>query len=136
VCVRVHARLRDTQPHTQLVAEDLAFFRSVLTDAGVETSADALEAHNVDWLRKYRGQATVALKPRTTAEVARVLRYCNERRSVAHTDTYTEREREREGERRTRTYTQRETHTHRERERERERERDRQTDINTGTRLG
>jgi len=64
----------------QLTEEDIAFFRSVLTDAGVETSPDALDALNVDWLRKYRGQARIALKPKTTAEVSAVLRYCNDRR--------------------------------------------------------
>jgi len=64
----------------QLTEEDIAFFRSVLTDAGVEMSPDALDALNVDWLRKYRGQARVALKPKTTAEVSAVLRYCNDRR--------------------------------------------------------
>ena len=58
----------------------MAFFRATLSDAGVETSADALEGYNVDWLRKYRGQATVALRPKSTNEVAAVMRYCNERR--------------------------------------------------------
>ena len=66
----------------QVTDADVAYFRSVLTDAGVETSADALDAYNVDWLRKYRGQSTVALKPTSAAEVAAVLRYCNERRSA------------------------------------------------------
>ena len=45
-----------------MTPEDVAYFRSVLTDAGVETGSEALDGHNVDWLRKYRGQATVALK--------------------------------------------------------------------------
>lgn len=34
----------------------------------------------MDWLRKYRGDSKVVLKPKTTQEVSDILKYCNEKR--------------------------------------------------------
>ena len=55
---------------------------STLTHSSHSRRADAseLEAFNVDWLGKYRGTARVALKPKTTAQVAALLSHCNARR--------------------------------------------------------
>eukprot|EP01147_Barroeca_monosierra_P004206 gene4206-6552_t len=33
-----------------------------------------------DWMRKFRGQGVVVLRPRTTEEVSAIMRYCNEKR--------------------------------------------------------
>jgi FAD/FMN-containing dehydrogenase len=35
--------------------------------------------YNVDWLRTVRGKSSLALKPKTTEEVAQILSYCSER---------------------------------------------------------
>ena len=54
---------------------DVAFFRRLLPDGErVITDETALEGVNVDWLRMVRGQSKLLLKPRTTDEVAAILR--------------------------------------------------------------
>ena len=61
-------------------AADIAAFRSILGDSGVVEDEDALTLHNQDWLGKYSGSSRVALRPKTTEEVAAVMAHCNERR--------------------------------------------------------
>lgn len=39
-----------------------------------------MEQYNTDWTKKYQGNSKLALKPKTTDEIAAVLKYCNERR--------------------------------------------------------
>ena len=54
---------------------DVAFFRRLLPDGErVVTDETALEGVNVDWLRMVRGQSKLLLKPRSTDEVAAILR--------------------------------------------------------------
>ncbi|KAJ2783831.1 D-lactate ferricytochrome c oxidoreductase [Coemansia javaensis] len=55
---------------------------TVLATEAVGGSADAaeLEGFNVDWLSKYRGSSQLVLRPKTTGEVAEILRYCNSER--------------------------------------------------------
>jgi len=42
-----------------------------------DASAD-IEAYNGDWMRKYRGHTKLVLKPGTTDEVSKILKYCND----------------------------------------------------------
>lgn len=58
---------------------DLRGFRDMLGDTGVATSQDLLNKASVDWMRQYRGNASVVLRPSCTSEVSAILRYCNER---------------------------------------------------------
>lgn len=46
---------------------------------GADGRSGKLEPFNNDWMGKYRGRAPVALRPRTTAEVAAVLKHCHAR---------------------------------------------------------
>jgi (R)-2-hydroxyglutarate---pyruvate transhydrogenase len=46
-------------------------------DASVQGQSD-LDTYNVDWMRKYQGQSQLVLRPRSTSQVSRVLKYCNE----------------------------------------------------------
>ena len=68
----------------QLTSEHVKHFKSILgSDAavidGVSTdSTDDLEAYNSDWMRKYKGQTKLVLKPGSTEEVSKVLKYCND----------------------------------------------------------
>ena len=50
-----------------------AVIDGVTTDAG-----DDLESFNSDWMRKYRGHTKLVVKPGTTAEVSKILKYCND----------------------------------------------------------
>jgi FAD/FMN-containing dehydrogenase len=40
----------------------------------------SLEKYNVDWTGHYRGFASIVVRPQSTEEVSRILRYCNGRR--------------------------------------------------------
>ena len=56
---------------------DIAFFRSVLDTPNALAQTD-LESFNTDWMRKYRGQSSLVLKPSSTAQVSKILAYCNQ----------------------------------------------------------
>lgn len=77
--------LRRDARFAPVTREHVAFFRELLgADAAVidGVGADAesdLAPFNEDWMHKYRGQCRLVLKPASTAEVSRVLAYCNER---------------------------------------------------------
>ncbi|CAI4217838.1 unnamed protein product [Parascedosporium putredinis] len=73
----------------QVTAEDVAFFKDVLgSDSalidGVTSEAadiaDDIAPFNEDWMRKYRGQGRLVLKPQTTEQVSRILAYCNDKK--------------------------------------------------------
>jgi len=64
---------------------DVAFFKDLLGESGVidgvtKDAADDVLAFNEDWLRKYRGQSRLVLKPASTEEVSKILKYCNEKK--------------------------------------------------------
>ncbi|KAK9474510.1 FAD linked oxidase [Dipodascopsis tothii] len=69
---------RDTR-FARVTAEDMAAFEAMLGAGQVVTGADA-EGYNIDTMRKYKGQASVVLRPRTTEEVAAIMRHCHARR--------------------------------------------------------
>ncbi|XP_037068756.1 D-2-hydroxyglutarate dehydrogenase, mitochondrial-like [Pollicipes pollicipes] len=66
--------------YSELTDDDLQQFRRILDDGRVVTAADELDIYNTDWWRTCRGESRVLLKPRTTEEVSRILRHCNDRR--------------------------------------------------------
>jgi len=43
-----------------------------------QDATDDLEPFNGDWMRKYRGHTKLVLKPGSTEEVSKILKYCNE----------------------------------------------------------
>ncbi|KAI4181677.1 MAG: hypothetical protein LQ348_004983, partial [Seirophora lacunosa] len=66
-----------------LASDHVNFFRNVLGGGSAVVdgfSADAsadLEPFNTDWMRKYKGQTKLVLKPESTEEMSKVLEYCN-----------------------------------------------------------
>jgi FAD/FMN-containing dehydrogenase len=67
--------------------QDLAHFSGFLAPSSIlstlspsNTPADELNAFNSDWMGKYKGKSTTVLKPRTTEEVSKIVKYCNEKR--------------------------------------------------------
>ncbi|MBM3580857.1 MAG: FAD-binding protein, partial [Alphaproteobacteria bacterium] len=58
------------------IARDL---RAMVGDDGVIDNADALRAYDCDGMSAYRQLPMLVALPRSTAEVARVLRYCHDR---------------------------------------------------------
>ncbi|GKT88429.1 D-lactate dehydrogenase 2 [Colletotrichum tofieldiae] len=62
-----------------------AYFKDLLGPSGVidgvtADATDDIAAFNEDWLRKYRGQSRLVLKPASTDEVSKILAYCNEQK--------------------------------------------------------
>ncbi|OHE92335.1 FAD linked oxidase domain-containing protein [Colletotrichum orchidophilum] len=61
----------------------VAYFKDLLGASGVidgvtADAADDIAAFNEDWLRKYRGESRLVVKPTSTEEVSKILAYCNE----------------------------------------------------------
>ena len=51
---------------------------SAIIDGVTKDATDDLEAFNGDWMRKYRGHTSLVLKPGSTEEVSKILKYCND----------------------------------------------------------
>ncbi|KAI2642616.1 hypothetical protein GGS21DRAFT_544738 [Xylaria nigripes] len=70
---------------SEITREHVVFFRDLLgNDSAIidgvttEVSADDMEPYNGDWMRKYRGHCKLVLKPSSTQEVSKILKYCND----------------------------------------------------------
>lgn len=77
--------------YKELDAEDVKAFRSFVSSPtsvittikveGAEAAAeDDLVSYNEDWMGKYSGNAKVVLKPKSTDEVSKIVKYCYEKR--------------------------------------------------------
>ncbi|GFR44054.1 hypothetical protein Agub_g5214 [Astrephomene gubernaculifera] len=76
----LHVPVERDPSFAQLLDKDVSFFEGVLGRSGVITDPDALEPFNRDWQKKYFGHSKVALRPKTTEQVAELLSYCSSRR--------------------------------------------------------
>ena len=63
-----------------LTPSDISHFTSLLGPDGVRTDPDDLRSASTDWMKKYRGHASVLLRPSSTQQVAAVLAHCHARR--------------------------------------------------------
>ncbi|KAF9581449.1 D-lactate ferricytochrome c oxidoreductase [Lunasporangiospora selenospora] len=72
--------LKRDESFKKLSEEDLAFFKSILPPSAVTQDEGDLDAYNNDWMLKYRGQSKLVLKPSTTDQVSKILKYCNDNR--------------------------------------------------------
>ncbi|KAI0481742.1 hypothetical protein F4859DRAFT_433176 [Xylaria cf. heliscus] len=69
----------------QITADHVAYFRALLgKDSALvdgvtaDVAAADMEPYNGDWMRKYRGHCKLVLRPSSTEEVSKILRYCND----------------------------------------------------------
>jgi FAD/FMN-containing dehydrogenase len=53
-----------------------------LAPSGIAQDKEDLERYNNDWLGKYRGQSKLVLKPNSTEQVSKILKYCNDNKYV------------------------------------------------------
>ncbi|KAH9944485.1 FAD-binding domain-containing protein [Epithele typhae] len=67
--------------------EDLAHFAQFLPPTSILSTltpspspAEELAPFNNDWMNKYHGKSTTVLKPRTTEEVSKIVKWCSQRR--------------------------------------------------------
>ncbi|KAF9307293.1 hypothetical protein BGZ74_007103 [Mortierella antarctica] len=60
----------------KLSEDDITYFRSILAPSSLSQDEEDLEVFNNDWLQKYRGQSKLVLKPSSTEQVSKILKYC------------------------------------------------------------
>ena len=63
--------------HVRYFKELLGSESAVLDGVSQDVGED-IEAFNSDWMRKYRGHTKLVVKPGSTEEVSKVLKYCND----------------------------------------------------------
>ncbi|KAF2279937.1 uncharacterized protein EI97DRAFT_410780 [Westerdykella ornata] len=69
---------------SQLTKEHVEYFKNLLgsesavIDGVTKDASEDIEPYNSDWMRKYRGHAKLVLKPQSTEEVSKILKYCND----------------------------------------------------------
>ncbi|PVH91356.1 hypothetical protein DM02DRAFT_664085 [Periconia macrospinosa] len=66
-----------TQEHVKYFQGLLGSESAVLDGVSKDASED-IEPYNSDWMRKFRGHAQLVLRPGSTEEVSKILKYCNE----------------------------------------------------------
>jgi len=66
-----------TEDHVKFFKEFLGKEASVI-DGVTKDATDDIEPFNGDWMRKYRGHTKLVLKPGSTQEVSKILKYCND----------------------------------------------------------
>lgn len=64
----------------QLSEQDLSYFKKVVGQKQVLTDADEIKKFNQDWTKTYEGQSQCVVKPKTSQQVADILKYCNEQK--------------------------------------------------------
>ncbi|KAG4432489.1 hypothetical protein IFR05_012029 [Cadophora sp. M221] len=68
----------------ELTPDHVKFFKellgkdSAIIDGVTKDATEDIEPFNGDWMRKYRGHTKLVLKPESTEEVSKVLKYCND----------------------------------------------------------
>ena len=81
-----YPNLRRNPEFAEVTADDVRFFRDLLgaesavIDGVTSDAADDIQPFNGDWMRKYRGQTKLVLKPQNKEELSQVLQYCNGRK--------------------------------------------------------
>lgn len=69
---------------SQITDDHVKYFKellgkeSAIIDGVTKDATDDIEPFNGDWMRKYRGHTKLVLKPGSTDEVSKVLKYCND----------------------------------------------------------
>ena len=66
--------------YAKLSENDLNFFEQILSKERIITDNKELEIYNFDWMKKYKGNSSVALFPSSTEQVSKILSYCNEKK--------------------------------------------------------
>ncbi|KUI65574.1 hypothetical protein VM1G_00545 [Cytospora mali] len=67
-----------TEDHVKYFKELLGGDSAVIDAVTNEAVAEDMEPFNLDWMRKYQGHCKLVLKPGSTEEVSKVLKYCND----------------------------------------------------------
>ncbi|KAF2140392.1 uncharacterized protein K452DRAFT_319882 [Aplosporella prunicola CBS 121167] len=79
-----YPQLKRDSKFAEITPDHVKFFKELLgsesavIDGVNADAADDLEPFNSDWMRKFRGHTKLVLRPGSTEEVSKILKYCNE----------------------------------------------------------
>lgn len=67
--------------YASITPEDIKHFQSICQVISPSTghTPNDIEPFNTDWMRKYRGQTTLVLKPTSTQQVSEIMKHCHAR---------------------------------------------------------
>ena len=70
---------RPTEDHLKYLRSVLSSPSSLLSTIDGSATTDDLAGYNNDWMNKYHGKSPIVVKPKTTEEVSKVMKYCYDR---------------------------------------------------------
>ncbi|KAF2096298.1 D-lactate dehydrogenase-like protein 2 [Rhizodiscina lignyota] len=79
-----YPELKRNSKFAELTPEHVEYFQSLLgsesaiIDNTSSAAEDDVEPFNSDWMRKYRGHTKLVLKPESTEQTSKILKYCND----------------------------------------------------------
>lgn len=79
-----YPHLQRDSKFTKITTEHVNFFQDLLgsessvIDGVSRDASEDIEAYNSDWMRKFRGHTKLVLKPSSTEEISKILKYCNQ----------------------------------------------------------
>lgn len=76
--IKRDSRFAEITPDHVKFFKELLGKESAIIDGVTKDATDDIEPFNGDWMRKYRGHTKLVLKPGSTEEVSKVLKYCND----------------------------------------------------------
>ncbi len=76
--IKRDSKFAELSPDHVKFFKDLLGKESAIIDGVTKDATDDIEPFNGDWMRKYRGHTKLVLKPGSTEEVSKVLKYCND----------------------------------------------------------
>jgi len=75
------------RPLNPITSQDIAHFSNILptssilsTLAPVSSLPHELDQFNTDWMQRFHGSSTTVLKPKTTQQISKILKWCSDRR--------------------------------------------------------
>ncbi|CAG8438743.1 17476_t:CDS:10 [Cetraspora pellucida] len=80
----IYTHLKRNPNFKELSPDDIKFFQSILSPSELivdnGNNQDDLIPYNTDWMKKYRGKSKLVAKPKTVAQISKLVKYCNEKR--------------------------------------------------------
>ncbi|EGG13922.1 Putative actin interacting protein [Cavenderia fasciculata] len=77
------SNIKRNDEFSTLTNQDIKHFKDILggdDSSRMITDKDELEGFNQDWMKKYKGNSSLVLKPKTTDQVSKILSYCNQKK--------------------------------------------------------
>lgn len=79
-----YPQIKRDSKYKEISNDDVKYFKELLgsesavIDGLNRDASEDIEAYNSDWMRKFRGHTKLVLRPGSTEEVSKVLKYCND----------------------------------------------------------